>query len=78
MLCKGESLSRNFHVRRELIVQSTRLVFASLIEFGFHSFPSTVNSSLGLVLSLLIILGVGWYGNPAGEQGKPIEKSKDE
>ncbi|GAA5831170.1 hypothetical protein JCM5353_006540 [Sporobolomyces roseus] len=55
-----------------------RLVFASLIEFGFHSFPSTVNSSLGLVLSLLIILGVGWYGKPAGEQGKPIEKPKGE
>lgn len=49
-----------------------KLVFLSLVEFGFHSFPSTVNSSLGLVLSLLIILAVGSYGRPAGDRGPPV------
>ncbi|GAA5915780.1 dolichyl-P-Man:Man(5)GlcNAc(2)-PP-dolichol alpha-1,3-mannosyltransferase [Sporobolomyces salmoneus] len=58
-----------------------KLVFISLIEYGFFTFPSTVNSSLGLVLSLLIIVVVSWYGRPAGDQGEIREEStlkKDE
>lgn len=44
-----------------------------MIEYGFFAFPSTVNSSLGLVLSLMIILVVGWYGRPVGDSGVPNE-----
>lgn len=53
-----------------------RLVFLSLIEFGFFVFPSTVNSSLGLVLSMLVMIVVGWYGRPVGDQGLPVPREK--
>ncbi|GAA5935597.1 dolichyl-P-Man:Man(5)GlcNAc(2)-PP-dolichol alpha-1,3-mannosyltransferase [Sporobolomyces koalae] len=49
-----------------------KLVFLSLIEYGFNTYPSTVNGSLGLVLSLLILLVVGYYGRPVGDRGPPI------
>ncbi|GAA5988490.1 hypothetical protein JCM10908_003586 [Rhodotorula pacifica] len=42
------------------------LVLISLVEYGFSVWPSTVNSSLGLVMSLLILLfGVYYAPRPA-------------
>ncbi|GAA5946195.1 hypothetical protein JCM1841_004543 [Sporobolomyces salmonicolor] len=49
------------------------LVLTSLIEYGFHAFPSTVNSSLGLVISLLVVLVGIYYGRPVGEEN-PVER----
>lgn len=43
------------------------LVLISLVEYGFSVWPSTVNSSLGLVLSLVILLFGVYYGTPPGE-----------
>ncbi|GAA5970312.1 hypothetical protein JCM11641_001658 [Rhodosporidiobolus odoratus] len=40
------------------------LMLLSLLEYGFAIYPSTVNSSLGLVLSLLVILAGVYYGRP--------------
>ncbi|GAA5966406.1 hypothetical protein JCM21900_006173 [Sporobolomyces salmonicolor] len=57
------------------------LVLTSLIEYGFHAFPSTVNSSLGLVISLLVVLVGIYYGRPVGEETRVEregEKRKDE
>ncbi|GAA6063908.1 hypothetical protein JCM10212_003014 [Sporobolomyces blumeae] len=51
-----------------------KLVLTSLIEYGFHSYPSTVNSSIGLVLSLVVMVVVAYYGRPAGDQGEPVER----
>ncbi|GAA5882285.1 hypothetical protein JCM3774_003355 [Rhodotorula dairenensis] len=64
------------------------LVLISLVEYGFTVWPSTVNSSLGLVLSLVILLFGVYYGNggtvidddeevvvPA-EWGSPLEDKK--
>ena len=42
------------------------LVLISLVEYGFSVWPSTVNSSLGLVLSLVILLFGVYYGTPPG------------
>lgn len=46
---------------------SNSLVLISLVEYGFSVWPSTVNSSLGLVLSLLILLFGVYYGTPEGD-----------
>lgn len=43
------------------------LVLISLVEYGFSVWPSTVNSSLGLVLSLLILPFGVYYGTPEGD-----------
>lgn len=40
---------------------SRSLVVLSLIEYGFSVWPSTINSSLGLVLSLLVTLVSVYY-----------------
>ncbi|BGP35928.1 dolichyl-P-Man:Man(5)GlcNAc(2)-PP-dolichol alpha-1,3-mannosyltransferase [Rhodotorula toruloides] len=51
------------------------LVVLSLIEYGFSVWPSTVNSSLGLVLSLLVTLVSVYYvdSNPNTRQGNEEE-----
>lgn len=52
--------SRLWHKRNSLVL-------ISLVEYGFSVWPSTVNSSLGLVLSLVILLFGVYYGTPAGD-----------
>lgn len=51
------------------------LVVLSLVEYGFSVWPSTVNSSLGLVLSLLVTLVSVYYvdSNPSTRQGNKEE-----
>lgn len=50
------------------------LVLISLVEYGFSVWPSTVNSSLGLVLSLVIILFGVYYGS----SGETLPEREDE
>ncbi|POY72077.1 hypothetical protein BMF94_4884 [Rhodotorula taiwanensis] len=45
------------------------LVIISLVEYGFSVWPSTVNSSLGLVLSLVILLFGVYYGDSIRSNG---------
>ncbi|GAA5877051.1 hypothetical protein JCM1840_005296, partial [Sporobolomyces johnsonii] len=52
------------------------LVLTSLVEYGFHVFPSTVNSSLGLVISLLVVLVGVYYGRPVGEENR-VERGEE-
>ncbi|BGP20850.1 dolichyl-P-Man:Man(5)GlcNAc(2)-PP-dolichol alpha-1,3-mannosyltransferase [Rhodosporidiobolus nylandii] len=43
------------------------MLFLSLLEFAFHTYPSTVHSSLGFCIGLLAILAGVYYGRPCGE-----------
>ncbi|GAA5828542.1 hypothetical protein JCM11251_000842 [Rhodosporidiobolus azoricus] len=44
-----------------------RFLLLSLLEYAFATYPSTTNSSLGLVVSLLVILTGVYYGRACGE-----------
>ncbi|GAA5863844.1 hypothetical protein JCM8547_006082 [Rhodosporidiobolus lusitaniae] len=43
------------------------LLLLSLLEYAFHTYPSTTNSSLGFCIAMLVILAGVYYGRPAGE-----------
>ncbi|BGP58572.1 dolichyl-P-Man:Man(5)GlcNAc(2)-PP-dolichol alpha-1,3-mannosyltransferase [Rhodotorula sphaerocarpa] len=61
------------------------LVLISLVEYGFTAWPSTVNSSLGLVLSLVILLFGVYYGGgdarrqsaEGAQQARDVRKEED-
>lgn len=62
----GQPFFANLHAAtstgRTLTCNSSRsLVILSLVEYGFSVWPSTINSSLGLVLSLLVTLVSVYY-----------------
>lgn len=71
--------------RSVLWTPARSLVLISLVEYGFTAWPSTVNSSLGLVLSLVILLFGVYYGGgdarrrsaEGAQQARDVRKEED-
>lgn len=63
---RANSIKTCMQIETDPLLSLYSLVLISLVEYGFSVWPSTVNSSLGLVLSLVVLLFGVYYGDVNG------------
>ena len=61
--------------------RSCRIALLAMIEYGFSTFPSTLNSSMGLTFANLFLFAGAYYGMDAlfekEKKGGPAQKKDD-
>lgn len=73
--CRGarcwQALDRDSYFADSLRRRARSLALLLAIEYGMSVWPSTVNSSLGLVLAMLVLLVRSYYAEPAPPSPSP-------